>query len=124
MRKAQPVIMEPIMKVVVVVPEEYMGDVIGDLNSRRGQIQGMEASNGVAADQLLSSRCPKCSVTRPTCAPRPRAAATTRWNPATTSRFRRTIAEKIMSARREAKNKFCEIARKTLAFSGSYTGTM
>ena len=47
LRKAQPVIMEPIMKVVVVVPEDYMGDVIGDLNSRRGQIQGMEARNGV-----------------------------------------------------------------------------
>ena len=47
LRKAQPVIMEPLMKVVVVVPEQYMGDVIGDLNSRRGQIQGMEARNGV-----------------------------------------------------------------------------
>ena len=34
------------MKVVVIVPEDYMGDVIGDLNSRRGQIQGMEARNG------------------------------------------------------------------------------
>ena len=42
MKKADPVILEPLMKVVVVVPEEYMGDVIGDLNSRRGQIQGME----------------------------------------------------------------------------------
>ncbi len=47
MRKASPVILEPIMKVVVIVPENYMGDVIGDLNSRRGQIQGMEARNGV-----------------------------------------------------------------------------
>ena len=46
-RKADPVIMEPIMKVAVIVPEQYMGDVIGDLNSRRGQIQGMEARNGV-----------------------------------------------------------------------------
>ncbi len=45
-RKANPVITEPIMKVVVVVPSEYMGDVIGDLNSRRGQIQGMESMNG------------------------------------------------------------------------------
>ncbi|MCL2088930.1 MAG: elongation factor G [Oscillospiraceae bacterium] len=43
MKKADPVILEPIMKVVVIVAEEYMGDVIGDLNSRRGQIQGMEA---------------------------------------------------------------------------------
>ena len=47
MKKADPVILEPIMKVVVVVPEEYMGDVIGDLNARRGQIQGMEARNGI-----------------------------------------------------------------------------
>ena len=47
MRKADPVILEPIMKVVVTVPDEYLGDVIGDLNSRRGQIQGMESLNGV-----------------------------------------------------------------------------
>ena len=46
MKKADPVILEPIMKVVVIVPEEYMGDVIGDLNSRRGQIQGMDARPG------------------------------------------------------------------------------
>ena len=46
MRKADPVLLEPIMKVVVIVPEEYMGDVIGDLNSRRGMIQGMEAITG------------------------------------------------------------------------------
>ncbi len=46
MRKADPVILEPIMKVVVIVPEDYMGDVIGDLNSRRGHITGMEARNG------------------------------------------------------------------------------
>ena len=46
MRKADPVILEPIMKVTVTVPEEYMGDVIGDLNSRRGMIQGMEAVSG------------------------------------------------------------------------------
>jgi len=45
-RKADPVLMEPIMKVAVITPEDYMGDVIGDINSRRGQIQGMEARNG------------------------------------------------------------------------------
>ncbi len=45
-KKADPVILEPIMKVTVNVPEDYMGDVIGDLNSRRGQIQGMEAVFG------------------------------------------------------------------------------
>ncbi len=46
MKKANPCILEPIMKVIVIVPEDYMGDVIGDLNSRRGQIQGMEARPG------------------------------------------------------------------------------
>ncbi len=45
-RKAGPILQEPIMKVSVNVPEDYMGDVIGDLNSRRGQIQGMEARSG------------------------------------------------------------------------------
>ncbi len=45
-KKADPVLKEPIMQVDVVVPEEYMGDVMGDLNSRRGQIQGMEARAG------------------------------------------------------------------------------
>ncbi|HWQ51468.1 MAG TPA: elongation factor G [Terriglobales bacterium] len=46
MRKADPVLTEPIMKVVVNVPENYMGDVIGDLNARRGQVSGMEARTG------------------------------------------------------------------------------
>ena len=45
-RKANACLLEPIMKVSVIVPEDYMGDVIGDLNSRRGQIQGMEARPG------------------------------------------------------------------------------
>ena len=47
MKKADPVLLEPIMKVTVIPPEEYLGDVIGDLNSRRGMIQSMEADNGV-----------------------------------------------------------------------------
>jgi len=56
-RKAKPVILEPIMKVEVVTPEDYMGDVIGDLNRRRGQIQGMEetpAGKTVTAEVPLS----------------------------------------------------------------------
>ena len=48
MKKADPVIMEPIMKVNVVVPDEYMGNVIGDLNSRRGAIQNQESTDGTA----------------------------------------------------------------------------
>ena len=46
MAKADPVLLEPVEKVEVTVPEEYMGDVMGDLNSRRGRIEGMEAING------------------------------------------------------------------------------
>ncbi|MGP1608912.1 MAG: elongation factor G [Clostridium sp.] len=45
-KKASPVILEPIMKVEITVPEEYMGDVIGDMNSRRGRMEGMEAQAG------------------------------------------------------------------------------
>ena len=44
--KADPVLLEPIMKVDVTVPEDYMGDVIGDLNARRGRIEGMDHSEG------------------------------------------------------------------------------
>ncbi len=47
MAKAKPVLLEPIMKVEVIVPEEYMGDVIGDINARRGRIEGMEPREGV-----------------------------------------------------------------------------
>lgn len=47
--KANPVILEPVMKVEVIVPEDYLGDVIGDINSRRGRIEGMEARPGVQA---------------------------------------------------------------------------
>lgn len=46
MKKGEPTLLEPIMRVDVTVPEEYMGDVIGDLNSRRGKVTGMEANNG------------------------------------------------------------------------------
>ncbi len=54
MEKATPVIMEPIMKVSVIVPDDYTGTVIGDLSSRRGQIQGQESRNGtVQVDALV-----------------------------------------------------------------------
>ena len=48
MIKADPVLLEPIMNVVVTVPEDYMGDVMGDLNARRGQITGMDSKSGAA----------------------------------------------------------------------------
>jgi len=54
-RRAHPVLLEPIMSVEVVVPEEYMGDVIGDINSRRGRIEGMELRGG---SQIIRSVVP------------------------------------------------------------------
>ena len=54
-RKANPVLLEPIMKVTVIVPDEYMGDVIGDLNSRRGEIQGFEDRAGA---KQINARVP------------------------------------------------------------------
>ena len=47
--KCKPVLMEPIMKIEVITPEENMGDIVGDLNRRRGQIQGMEDRSGAKA---------------------------------------------------------------------------
>lgn len=58
-RKAAPALLEPIMSVEVVVPEEYMGDVIGDLNSRRGRIMGMDARGGA---QIVDSHVPLSSM--------------------------------------------------------------
>jgi elongation factor G len=55
MKKASPVLLEPIMKVEVTTPEEYMGDIIGDINSRRGRIEGMEARTGA---QVISALVP------------------------------------------------------------------
>ena len=46
MKKAGGILLEPIMKVIVTVPDDYMGDVIGNINSRRGRMEGMEARNG------------------------------------------------------------------------------
>ena len=57
--KASPVLLEPYMKVDITVPEEYMGDVIGDVNSRRGRIDGMEARNGA---QVIHSFVPLASM--------------------------------------------------------------
>jgi elongation factor G len=54
-RRAGPVLLEPIMAVEVVVPEEYMGDVIGDINSRRGRIEGMELR---ATTQIIKAKAP------------------------------------------------------------------
>jgi elongation factor G len=53
--KAKPVLLEPIMKVEVVTPEDYMGDIIGDLNKRRGQLEGMDSRGGA---QVIRAKVP------------------------------------------------------------------
>lgn len=60
--KAKPVLMEPIMKLEVVTPEENMGDVIGDLNKRRGQVEGMDTSRSGA--RIVKAMVPwvRCSA--------------------------------------------------------------
>ena len=57
--KANPAVLEPIMRVEVVMPEEFMGDVIGDLNARRGQVEGMESRNGT---QVVTAFVPLASM--------------------------------------------------------------
>jgi elongation factor G len=54
-KKAHPILLEPVMRVEVTVPEEYMGDVIGNLTSRRGHLQSMEARGGT---QVINARVP------------------------------------------------------------------
>jgi len=54
-RKAKPVLLEPIMKVEVLTPDQYMGDVTGDLNRRRGMLEGMDSKHGV---QVIKAKVP------------------------------------------------------------------
>ena len=98
MKKADPVILEPIMKVAVNVPEEYMGDVIGDLNSRRGQIQGMEAVFGA---QEIKAFVPLSEMFGYSNALRSRSQGRGQYvmEPSHYIEVPKSIAEKIMSTR-------------------------
>ena len=78
-RKAKPVLLEPMMSVEVVTPEENMGDVIGDLNSRRGQIHAMNERGRARGSSPRWCRCRRCSATSATCGRGPRVARRTRW---------------------------------------------
>ena len=102
--QAQPVILEPIMAVEVTTPEDYMGDVIGDLNSRRGQIQAME-ERAVHASSRRMCRCRRCSATSETFGRRPRAGRTTPWCSTRTPRFRRTCRRRSSRRRRVSENR-------------------
>ena len=105
MAKGNPVLLEPIMKVEVTMPEEYMGDVIGDINSRRGRIEGMEDIGGWLRHTF---RCLRCSVTPQTCVPEPRAVVTTLCSSRNMSRFQRTFRRKFLLI---IKNKMCPLTK-------------
>ena len=98
MRKADPVLLEPIMKVTVIVPEEYMGDVIGDLNSRRGMIQGMEA---VAGAQRINAMVPLSQMFGYATDMRSKTQGRGQYvmEPSNYAEVPKSIAEEIMSAR-------------------------
>ena len=98
MKKADPVLLEPIMKVTVIVPEEYMGDVIGDLNSRRGMIQGMEAENGA---QRIRAQVPLSEMFGYATDMRSKTQGRGQYvmEPDTYAEVPKNIAEKIMSDR-------------------------
>ena len=98
MRKADPVLLEPIMKVTIIVPEEYMGDVIGDLNSRRGMIQGMEA---VAGAQRINAMVPLSQMFGYATDMRSKTQGRGQYvmEPSNYAEVPKSIAEEIMSAR-------------------------
>ncbi len=96
MKKADPVLLEPLMKVTVIVPDEYMGGVIGDLNSRRGMVQGTESENGtdrITAQVPLSEMFGYATDMRSITQGRGQYV----MEPDTYSEVPRSIAEKIMS---------------------------
>ncbi len=101
MKKADPCILEPIMKVSVFVPEDFMGTVIGDLNSRRGQILGQEINNGIAQVDALVPLSEMFGYSNDL-----RSKTQGRGNytmePDSYTEVPRSVAEKIMSARNKA----------------------
>ncbi len=98
MKKADPVILEPIMKVTVTVPEEYMGDVIGDLNSRRGLIEGMDAVSGA---QQIRAHVPLSEMFGYATDMRSKTQGRGQYvmEPATSMEVPKSVSEKIISTR-------------------------
>ena len=83
------------MKVDVTMPEEYMGDVIGDINSRRGRIEGMEDIGGGTDGTCIRSACPRCSVIPQTCVPEHRDVVTTPCSSISMNKFRRMYRKRF-----------------------------
>ncbi len=87
MQKGNPVLLEPMMKVEVLIPEEYLGDIIGQLNARRGEILGMEMRPGNAQAVRAMVPLARCSAMPPSSAQRPKGEGFLRWNLTITPRF-------------------------------------
>ena len=87
-RKAGPVILEPMMAVEVETPEDYAGNVMGDLSSRRGMVQGMEDWSAAARQSKLKFRCRKCLAIPQPCVRCLKVGRPTRWNSNTTRKPR------------------------------------
>jgi translation elongation factor EF-G len=100
MRKANPVLLEPIMKVVVITPEEYMGDVIGDLNSRRGMILGMDA---LPSGQQVNSEVPLSEMFGYATDMRSKTQGRAQYSmePATYNEVPKSVSETIISSRKK-----------------------
>ena len=68
LKRSKPKLLEPVMAVEVTTPEDYLGDVMGNLNGRRGRIESMAAAGERSDHQGGASRCLRCLATQPTCA--------------------------------------------------------
>ena len=108
-QKAGATLLEPIMRVSVIVPDEYMGDVIGDLNARRGQIQGMEARSGA---QQIDAMVPLAEMFgyATDLRSRTQGTASTPWSRRTISRSRRTFRRR--SSTSAMADAICSVSQK------------
>jgi hypothetical protein len=93
--KANPVLLEPIMKVEVEVPEDFMGEVIGDISSRRGRVEGMETVDSISPRLRVQFHFLKCLVMLPTSATRPAVKVHSPWNSHTTKKSQPTSQKQL-----------------------------
>ena len=91
MRKAQPILLEPMMAVEVETPEEYMGDVMGDLSSRRGIIQGMDDDDSGGKKFVPKFLLQKCLVILLTYVLRLKVVQRIQWNSNTTQKLQNIL---------------------------------
>ena len=99
MKKSAPQLLEPVMKVEITVPEEYMGDVMGDVSSRRGRIEGMDLRMVEFSLLRLSFHLLKCSVTQLTFVQALRVVVLTQWKLTTTNQFLRVFRKRLLLVR-------------------------